>query len=330
VGFSAAKQTETNMNPHASNPKRADSLPQAIVKRSHLSWALWLVPLGAAGLCAWFAWRDYVSAGPTISITFENTDGLEAKNTQLKYRGVNVGVVNSLSLSKDGSQVKVEARMTSSARNLIRAGSIFWIVRPELKIGSISGLRTIVSGEYITLRPGRGPLTNSFKGAGSEPAEERPGALQLSFLAPDLGSLQAGSPILYRGVTVGEVLDFQLAGDSRDVAIHARVWEEYAPLVRPESKFWNAGGVDVHVGLFKGLEVNAQPGTIFSGGIEFATPPSSGMPATNGSTFVLNEKPEDKWKAWAPEMAIHVSGPATSTNESPGLGGKNPASLIGK
>jgi paraquat-inducible protein B len=223
--------------------------------------------------------------------------------------------VKEVDLTEDSQNVKVRARLAGSARDLARTGSIFWIVRPELKIGSISGLRTIVSGEYIAVQPGAGPPTNTFLGAEEEPIADEPKALQISLLSPSLGSLQEGSPVFYRGVQVGEVAFYQLAADARQVVIHARVWKEYAPLVRQESKFWNAGGLDLHLGLFKGVQITAEsPRTVVSGGIAFATPPESRTPATNGTTFDLYEKPEAKWTEWTPVINLHLSQQAFHTN----------------
>lgn len=301
------------------SPSRSrESLPRAVIKPTRRSWLLWLIPLGAAALCVWFAYRDFLAQGPTIQILFDSAEGLEEKNTQLQYRGATVGEVKKIRLAKDLRHVEVEAQLIGSAKDLARAGSIFWIVRPEVSIGSISGLRTIVSGEYLAIRPGNGPPTNAFAGADKEPRLDQPGALQLILLTDNLGSLQEQSPIYYRGVQAGEILYFQLAEDARNVVIHARVWREYAPLVRPESKFWNAGGFDVRAGLFRGVEISAQsPKAILSGGIEFATPPNSRAQASNDTLFALNPKPEDAWKLWAPPIQLNLPPEASQTNASP-------------
>ncbi len=317
----------SKQNDRAEMPVR---LPSARIMKGRLPWLLWLVPLGAACLCAWFVYRDFVSTGPTITIYFENADGLEEKNTQLKFRGANVGQVNGIALMKDNQQVKVTAQLTGSARNLARGGSVFWIVRPELKVGAISGLGTIISGEYIAVQPGNGPLTNSFVGAGKEPVNEPPGALLINLIATRLGSLQEQTPVYYRGIQVGEVLYYQLGHDGREVMIHACVWEEYAPLVCMESKFWNAGELSLHAGLFKGIDISADsPKTLISGGIEFATPPDAQSPATNGASFVINETAEDKWKTWSPTaVSLHLPEEAFQSNTAP-ASNMGPISLKG-
>jgi paraquat-inducible protein B len=184
-----------------------------------------------------------------------------------------------------------------------------------VRVGAISGLRTIISGDYITVQPGSGPFTNVFQGAEKAPMADEPRALEIVFTTPQLGSLQERTPIFYRGVQVGQVEYYQLTPDSREVSLHARISAGYAPLVRVNSKFWNAGGIDFHFGIFKGAQISAEsPKTIISGGIAFATPPDFLAPATNGATFVLNEKPEEKWKTWSPMIDLQLPREAETTN----------------
>src|ERR1700743_3015926 len=144
-------------------------LPKAHIKKTHRAWWLWLIPLGAVALCVWFVYRDYIATGPLITIYFGDASGLEQNNTEIHYLGATVGQVKSLKLTKDGRSVEVKARLAGSATLLAREGSVFWIVRPEVKLGAISGLRTIVSGEYIAVRPGTGARTNTFAGAERQP-----------------------------------------------------------------------------------------------------------------------------------------------------------------
>jgi paraquat-inducible protein B len=283
-------------------------LPKAVVTKGNRAWAFWLIPLGAAALCLWFFYRDYVASGPLINIYFQNTEGLEAGNTQVEYRGAQIGQVKSIGLTEDGSRVKVTARLAGSAKGLAREGSIFWIVRPEFKVGTISGLNTIVSGEYVTIQPGNGAPTNVFVAAEEAPPLEDSGALLFSIHSAALESLEKNSPIFYRGLQVGEVLACQLANDAREVVVQARVRREYAPLVRLNSMFWNAGGIKIHVGLFRGAEISAESAqTLLSGGIEFATPTEAGAAASNGAVFELNEKPKDAWKSWEPSIPLPLA-----------------------
>lgn len=292
-------------------PEAAPALPQARIERNRLAWLYWLIPLGAAAVCCWFVYRDILRGGPMITIYFQNADGLEENNTQIRYRGAQVGQVKSLTLAPDNRHVRVRARLTGSAGHLARAGAVFWIVRPELRVGAVSGLRTIISGEYIAVQPGDGPRTNTFYGAEKEPLVDQPNALRIVLVSSDLSTLQEGSPVLYRGIEVGKVLSCQLGTNAQEVLIRARIREEYAPLVRRNSVFWNAGRLNVSWGLFRGAQIGAEsPAALLTGAIEFATPTDPQEPAGNGATFRLNDKPKDDWKNWSPVIRLRLPEPA--------------------
>jgi paraquat-inducible protein B len=301
-------------------PGPGNEMPRANLRPSRRSWLLWLVPLGALALCGWFLYHDYIAAGPLITIYFQTAEGLEEGTTPVSYRGAEAGRVKSVRLTKDRRRVEVKARLAASAKELARVGSVFWIVRPEVKVGSVSGLRTLISGEYVTVLPGDGPRTNVFVGverpSGFEPAQ----GLEIALLTQELGSLQEQSPVFFRGIQVGEVRSYQLGPDSRAVIVRAVIRKEYAPLVRTNSKFWNAGGFDIRAGLFKGLEISAESvKTLLAGGIAFATPPEPGEPVPRGAAFELYDKPEEAWKKWTVGIKLNLLEQAPETPQTAGL-----------
>ncbi|HEY1788647.1 MAG TPA: MlaD family protein [Verrucomicrobiae bacterium] len=280
------------------------SLPKAKVQKDPLAWFFWALPVAAAGLCCWFVLHDFVFAGPTITIYLPDAQGLQEQNSMLRYRGIKVGDIVSLKLGGDQKMVAVRVKLNHSASDLARQGSLFWIVRPQLKLGAVSGLQTIVSGSYITVQPGNGARTNVFTGVAEAPIVLLPG-IDVTLLANNLDSLENQSAILYRGVQAGEVTGVHLGENARFVVVTARIWQQYAPLVRADSQFWNAGGINAHLGLFSGLQISAESAaTLVSGGIAFATPEDFGSAATNGSVFLMSEKPDPKWEAWSPNIAL--------------------------
>jgi paraquat-inducible protein B len=284
--------------------EKTHGLPKAKIEKDFMTWFIWLLPAAAIALCGWFVLHDFVFAGPTITIYFQDADGLQEKNTMIKYRGITVGQIVSLQLTDKGQRVAVRAKLNHDASDLARQDSTFWIVRPELKLGAISGLRTIVSGNFITVEPGDGDRTNVFTGAEKAPIIPVPG-ITVTLLSDNLGALQNQSEITYRGIQVGEVLDFRLGDNARYIVVHARIHQNYAPLLRVDSKFWNAGGISAHLGLFTGLNISAESAqTLISGGIAFATPEAYGPPATNGSVFYINEKEDTAWESWNPMIPL--------------------------
>jgi paraquat-inducible protein B len=290
-------------------------LPKAKIEKDFISWFIWALPVAAVALCGWFILHDFVFAGPTVTIYFQDADGLQEENSTVKYRGVEIGKIETLTLARRDGAVAVKAKLRHSAAGVARQGSIFWIVRPQVRLGAISGLQTIVSGNYITVQPGNGDPTNVFVGAEEAPIQPEKSVI-VTLLADDLGGIEKQSQVFYRGIQVGEVMDFRLDQNSRYVVVQVRIKEDYAPLVRTDSQFWNAGGINAHLGLFHGLDISAESAqTLVSGGIAFATPEAYGPPATNGSVYILNAKEAPEWQSWNPIIPLHsVPEAAGNTN----------------
>jgi paraquat-inducible protein B len=286
--------------------EKARALPKAKIQRDALSWFFWALPVAAVALCGWFLLHDLVFSGPTITIYFQDANGLQLQNSMVKYRGIAIGQIETLKLTDKGGRVLVRAKLELSAADVARQGSVFWIVHPQVKLGAISGLQTIVSGNYISVQPGNGERTNIFVGAEEAPIQPIKGVI-VTLLANNLGGLEKQSEIFYRGVQVGEVVDFRLDQNARYIVVRARIRQDYAPLVRMDSQFWNAGGINAHLGLFSGLEITAESAqTLVSGGIAFATPQTYGPAATNGSIFILNDKEDKAWEDWNPDIPLQA------------------------
>src|SRR5271170_5165752 len=175
-------------------------LPQAKIKKQSRISMVWIVPLIAAIVGVWLVFKYVRQMGPVISIQFNNGNEIEANQTTLKYRGVRVGNVLSVQLTKDARHVEVQARLDKSAESLARDGSVFWIVRPEVGAGGFHGLETIVSGPYIQVLPGAGKEEKKFIGEEKPPIlKASGGGLEIILTTPSLGSLTVGPPVYYRG-----------------------------------------------------------------------------------------------------------------------------------
>ena len=275
------------------NGERPDELPEeprARVRAQPFSLA-WLFPIGAVALVVWLALRSLADRGPAITISFRNVEGLQAGQTKIQHRSVDLGTVESLELTKDMSRVIVHARMKRAATDHLTENSRFAIIAPRVGVGGISGLSTIVSGSYIEMYPGKpGEPKRDFVGL-DEPPALPPDTRGRSFtlLTNDLGSLTRGSPISYRGINIGEVEDYKLRDGNQGVTVTAFIRFPYEDLVHPETRFWNAGGVDLTLGA-QGLRIRANSWEqLLQGGIAFETPEEvlSKTPSPAGSVFGL-------------------------------------------
>jgi hypothetical protein len=187
----------------------AQELSRASTRRTRRFSVIWLVPIIAVAIGAWLAWDTLSKEGPTITISFETAEGLQAGQSQLKFRDIAVGTVKNLALSPDHSHVLVTIATTKQAEPLLTGDTQFWVVKPRLFAGNVSGLSTLVSGSYIGMLPGQvdGPHKRDFVGREDPPVlvSNVPGRTFL-LKATRLGSLTLGSPVFFRDLSVGEVL----------------------------------------------------------------------------------------------------------------------------
>jgi paraquat-inducible protein B len=272
---------------------KTQDLPKAKLSPRRRGYLIWFVPFFAAAAAAWLVYESVQKSGPVIIIDFSDGSGLLANQTVLRYRGVRVGEVRSVGLTKDAQHVEVTARLDQSAVGLAREGALFWVVRPEVSAGGLSGLETIVSGSYIQIQPGKGAPQKKFKGVEEGPSTESvEDGLQLTLTAPDAGSIASGSPIYYRGIEVGSVQQLTLSDDANSILIHAAIHPNFASLVHSNTRFWNAGGINVDLKLF-GIKLRAESfKSLLAGGIAFNTPEPVGGPATTNAVYTLYDKPQ--------------------------------------
>ena len=134
-----------------------DDLPQATVvrKRGTRISVVWIIPILAAVVAAGIAIQRIMSEGPTITIVFKAAEGFEAGKTFIKYKDVNIGQVTAVKLSADHSKVEVTAKIDKSAAALMVEDAKFWVVEPRVTLSGVSGLGTLLSGNYIGFEVGK-------------------------------------------------------------------------------------------------------------------------------------------------------------------------------
>ena len=265
--------------------------PEAIAKPpSRSRWRLqliWLVPIIAVLIGGWLAVKAVIEKGPTITISFQTGEGLEAGKTKIKFKDVDIGLVKSVTLAPDSKRVVVTAEIAKDAGRLLVDNTRFWVVRPRISGGSVSGLGTLLSGSYIATDAGSATATrHDFVGLEVPPAfaSDIPGR-EFTLKSEDVGSLDVGSPVYFRRLQVGEITAFDLDSDGRGVTLKVFVNAPYDRFVQQGTRFWHASGVDVSLDT-SGLRVNTQSiVSILIGGIAFETPEdSTAQPAAAANT----------------------------------------------
>jgi len=247
------------------------------------------------------------SDGPRIEVHFAAGHGLQPGDA-VRYRGIEVGEVSEILLNSELDGVTVWIELTEAASALAREGTRFWIERPDISIGQVRGLETLVGGRYVGVMPGPegAPSSHLFYGLdmASAPVDNIAEGLEITLEASDRYGLQSGSTVSYRGVVVGHILAVGLSNDAVSVEARAFIQPKYRDLICEDTRFWSNSGLDVSIG-FSGIELDAETlATIASGGVAFATPDNPGRPAATGHRFELAESPHDKWLDWQPRIAL--------------------------
>jgi paraquat-inducible protein B len=261
-------------------PSSEEELPTPAVKnRRWIPRLVWVVPIAAAVIGISLLIRNWENAGPRITISFLGGEGVQVGKTLIKYRDVTVGRVSAVGLSADHQTVAVRADLSKDAASLLRADTQFWIVRPRIGVGSVSGLDTLLSGVYIGMKTGSAERRErQFVGLENPPAlSHGPRGRELQLRAARAGSLGIGAPVYFRQFQVGRVIDENLLPDG-STRVTVFVDAPYDGFVKAVTRFWNASGIDVKLGA-DGLNVQTESlAAVLAGGLAFDDGPPEAVP----------------------------------------------------
>ncbi|VVM65196.1 Paraquat-inducible protein B [Pseudomonas fluorescens] len=275
---------------------------QAPIKTRRFSVSLvWIVPIVAVLVGISLVVHSILQEGPTITVTFKTGSGLTANKTEVKYRNVVIGHVSDVELSDDQKSVNATIKLAKQAESFTREDSQFWVVRPRIGAGGVSGIDTLLSGDYIGADIGQANArAKNFIGLENPPpiTYGEPGK-RFMLHTEDLGSLDIGSPVYFRKIPVGQVVAYALDADGKGVNIEVFIHSPNDAYVTENTRFWNASGIDVNVGA-NGFAVKTESlSSILVGGIAFRAPEYSpnDVAANEEKTFELFE---DQQTALAP------------------------------
>ncbi len=282
------------------DPKTSERVGKPIVrhKKTRFS-AVWIIPVVAALFGLFLVWKYYSARGPEVTVRFDTAEGIVAGKTPVLCRSVNVGTVEKVQLT-DKLKVLVTMQMTSDAENLLKQDTQIWVVRPRYGASGISGLSTIVSGNYIELEPGLSQQSRyQFVGLEQPPVTPKgvPG-LHIKLIAEDAGGIDPGSPITYKGLDVGKIEKRTFLPETGQVEFDAFIEGNYGKLIRLETRFWNISGINLEVGA-NGVKLST--GTLAAlllGGVTFGDPKSyePSPAAPDGMVYTLFDSFEDTQK----------------------------------
>lgn len=250
--------------------------------------ALWLAPLIALAIAGTAFWRYYAALGPEIAIALDSAAGVEAGRTPIRYRDVEVGRVEALRLTEDMQGVVAVARMDAAVAALLTEGTEFWPVRARISAAEISGVETLLSGAYfgVAWGPRDAAPARRFTARDAPPLTPAgtPGR-RVALRGASGGDLQPGAPVTLHGYEVGRIESRRIGEEGRSFEFDLFIDAPFDRLIGPETRFWNASGVDVELGA-EGLRLSvASLSTVLRGGVAIDNIP--GAAALHDGGYVL-------------------------------------------
>lgn len=275
-------------------PQRMKAVPVMRVHMRRWRWPglVWALPLLAVLIGIWLVVNSVLDRGPIITVRFKSADGLEAGKTKIRYKDVDVGEVKAIALSGDRREVLVTAELIKSAADMLAKDTRFFVVRPRVSGGSVSGLGTLLSGPYIGIDIGASETrVHDFIGLESPPVVLADSAgSEFVLKGEQMGSLDFGSPVFFRHVKVGHVTQYMLNPDGQGVTVRIFIDAPHDRYVTTSSRFWHASGVDMSFDA-SGFKLSTESlASVMEGGLAFQEQPdrlSAAAPAPSGTTFAL-------------------------------------------
>lgn len=280
-----------------------NSSSQAIVVKSRFISPIWFLPFIAALLGSWILFQNITHQNVQITIHFTNAESIIVNKTKIRYKGVIVGTVKKIELDESDG-VNVIADIESHAVFLLKKKSKFWLVSPQASLTSITGLDTLFSGTYINILPGEGKQATEFTSISEQPISIPNNALLLNLKNDNAASINVGTPIFFKKIQVGEVVQVRLDKSEQFVNIKAFIKSKYSDLVKTDSKFWNISGLNANISR-AGIDIKLDSLTsLIAGGITFSSPHSS-KPPKKEHQFTLFDNIDDSQQGLAITLLVN-------------------------
>ena len=270
-----------------------DNVPDAVVDAESKGFpVVWLLPLVALVIGGWLFYKTESEKGPDITITFNSAEGIESGKTQVKFRDVTVGTVHTVDITDDLKAVALSVTMLNGTEEYLTENSRFWVVKPRIGAGGVTGLGTLFSGAYIAFEPSsKGKREKEFVGLEKPPIVtiDKEGT-KFRLRAESLGSISIGAPVYFRQFDIGEITDYKLADDYSYVDIGIFVTAPYDQYVHTGTYFWNVGGLTLSMGASGAkLEMESMI-ALLSGGVAFETFNHGFFHYTDSATIIARHK----------------------------------------
>ncbi|OAN79180.1 hypothetical protein A8B78_12800 [Jannaschia sp. EhC01] len=259
------------------------------------SW-VWLMPLLALAISIFVVVQSYRGQGPVIVVSLPSASGIEAGETPLRFRDVEVGIVEDLDFSEGFQAVEAHIRIDSEIAQYVDAEAEFWLVEPQVSARGVTGLSTVLSGVYIegTWDGEIGAFQDRFNALENTPLS-RPGeaGTRVVLRSRDGGQLSAGAPVLFNGIEVGRLGEPELSENGTVITMDAFIEAPHDARLSTNTRFWDISGISVDLNT-SGLSVNFESlASLVEGGVAFQALVTGGEPIQPGQIFDVYSSRQD-------------------------------------
>ncbi len=215
--------------------------------------------------------------GVMVELTAEKLGSLDV-GSPIFFRQIQVGSVASYRL--DGNtRVIISAFVQEQYSHLVKKNSHFWNVSGVKVDASLAGIKvnteslaSILAGGVSFSSDDKAPQAQNGDSFALYDSENSAlGGVEVNLTMKDGSAINSGTPIVYRGITVGHIIDKHLTADG--VTAQAKFEHQYSQLLNANGIFWLEGadislsGIKNPERLLTGSVVNFLPGTNDNGSL---------------------------------------------------------------
>ena len=240
----------------------------------------------------------------SVTIIFNDVEGLQENFSQLTYKGVNIGKVTNVRLNEK-QQVEVKALVYDDFASIAKEGTVFYLKKPRISFQEIANAGSTVMAVNIgVIKSDSSTIQTTFVGLDTQPSVETSHfGTVYKVEDPTASSVNVDSPVYYKNVQIGKVSKVDLSDDGSKVIVDCLVYDKYKKLIRKNSQFYDISGFEMKFSIFGGAKVESNTFTsLIKGGLVVVTPSEYAQLASPKDKFTLIKELREDWKSISPSI----------------------------
>ena len=208
-------------------------------------------------------------SGVNIELILKSIDNLPT-GAGIIFKGHGIGRITNIRYSTEDQHFIASATINPQFSDMINTGAQFWLEKTAISFSKIENISNIITGDFIGFSPdqtGNKNLSAQDSFVVHQTKTPLAPVMPLLLLASDATGLNAGDPISYQGLKIGEIASLDFASNGKFIETTVHINHQYKYLINKSSQFYLLSGVNVKASL-KGVEVQSTPfENLISGGI---------------------------------------------------------------